>query len=168
VRTADHAPGDPAAGLPAMDGEAPLLAPRAGYRVPFAWVPDQTCTDPDPVTPPSKGVNYKVALRSDVPAAESGAPASGASGAPGVPSANPPASESPSAAPSTTSSPTATPTGNPTTAPATATIAHTPAPGSPAAATVTLPVSCGGTVYRGGVQGVGGPAPQPSGSPTAG
>ncbi|MFF2117934.1 hypothetical protein ACFVXH_11465 [Kitasatospora sp. NPDC058184] len=163
IRTADHAPGDPAAGLPAMDGEPPVLAPRAGYRVPFAWVPDQTCTGSGTLSTPSNSVN-QVALRSDVPAAESGAPAS-------VPtsevSANPPASSSPSAGPTTAPSPTATPTGNPTTAPPAVTIAHTPAPGSPAAATATLPVACSGTVYRGGVQGLGGPAPQPSGSPTA-
>ncbi|MET8542811.1 hypothetical protein ABZW03_19465 [Kitasatospora sp. NPDC004799] len=164
IRTADHTPGDPAVGLPAMDGEPPVLAPRAGYRVPFAWIPDQTCTGSGTLTTPSNGVN-QAALRSDVPAAESGAPASVPTDAP---SANPPASSSPSAAPTTAPSPTATPTGNPTTAPATATVAHTPAPGSPAVATATLPVSCGGTVYRGGVQVLGGPAPQPSGSPSAG
>nr|BFD92148.1 hypothetical protein KitaXyl93_35080 [Kitasatospora sp. Xyl93] len=164
VRTADHTPGDPAAGLPAMDGEPPVLAPRAGYRVPFAWVPDQTCTGSGTLTATSNGVN-QAALRSNVPAVESGAPAAAPTDAP---SANPPASSSPSAGPTTAPSPTATPTGNPTTAPAAVTIAHTPAPGSPAAATATLPVSCGGTVYRGGVEGPGGPAPQPSGSPTAG
>ncbi|MGW1172765.1 hypothetical protein ACWD4P_03485 [Kitasatospora sp. NPDC002543] len=164
VRTADHTPGDPAAGLPAMDGEPPVLAPRAGYRVPFAWVPDQTCGGSGALTTPSNGL-YKAALRADLPAAESGAPAS-------VPSeeasANPPASSSPSAGPTGAPSPTVPPTGNPTTAPPAVTVAHTPAPGSPAAATATLPVSCSGTVYRGGVQSLGGPAPQPSGSPTAG
>ncbi|MEV7182668.1 hypothetical protein [Kitasatospora sp. NPDC093102] len=164
IRTADHAPGDPAAGLPAMDGEPPVLAPRAGYQVSFAWVPDQTCSGSGALTTPSSGVN-QAALRSGVPAGESGAPASVPTNAP---SANPPASSSPSAGPSTASSPTATPTGNPPTAPPTVTIAHTPAPGNPAAAAATLPVSCSGTVYRGGVQGLGGPAPQPSGSPTAG
>ncbi|MFE4976666.1 hypothetical protein ACFRAR_31760 [Kitasatospora sp. NPDC056651] len=164
VRTADHAPGDPAAGLPAMDAEPPVLAPRAGYRVPFAWVPDQTCTGSGTVTSPSTGVN-QARLRSDVPTTESGAPASGTSS---VPSSNPQASSSPSAGPSTDPSPTASPSGNPPTVPQTVTLAHTPAPGSPAAATATLPVPCSGTVYRGGVQGLDGPAPQPSGSPTSG
>ncbi|MGW3228121.1 hypothetical protein [Kitasatospora sp. NPDC001095] len=166
VHSADHAPGDPAADLPAMDGEPPVLAPRAGYRVPFAWVPERTCTGSGSLTTPaSNGVN-QVALRSDVPAAvEPGAPGSVTSDAP---SANPPASSSPSADPTTAPSPSASPTGNPPTTAPTVTIAHTPAPGSPAVATAILPVSCGGTVYRGGVQGLGGPAPQPSGSPTAG
>ncbi|GAA3033107.1 hypothetical protein GCM10010519_69230 [Streptomyces lactacystinicus] len=164
IRTADHAPGDPAAGLPAMDGEPPVLAPRAGYRVPFAWVPDRTCTGSGTLTTPSSGVN-QAALRSDVPAIEPGAPASVPSS---EPSANPPASSSPSAGPSTAPSPTPTPTGGPTAAPSSVTIAHTPAPGSPAAATATLPVACSGTVYRGGVQNLGGSVPQPSGSPTAG
>ncbi|MFI2612581.1 hypothetical protein [Kitasatospora sp. NPDC018619] len=164
VRTADHAPGDPAGGLPAMNAEPPVLAPRAGYRVPFAWVPDQGCTSSGTSNVQANGVN-QAALRAGAPAAESGAPAT-------VPtseaSANPPASSSPSAGPSTAPSPTATPSGNPTTAPPAVTIAHTPAPGSPVAATATLPVSCSGTVYRGGVQGLGGPAPQPSGTPAAG
>ncbi|WP_316522627.1 hypothetical protein [Kitasatospora brasiliensis] len=164
IRTADHAPGDPAVGLPTMDAEPPVLAPRAGYRVPFAWVPDQTCTGSGAGAVPANGVN-KVRLRADAPAAEPEAPASDVSGAP---SANPQASSSPTAAPTTESSPTTTPSGNPSTTAPTATLAHTPAPGSPAAATATLPVACSGTVYRGGVQGLGGPAPQPSGSPAAG
>ncbi|MEU1286496.1 hypothetical protein [Kitasatospora sp. NPDC005856] len=164
IRTADHVPGDPVAGLPAMDGEPPVLAPRAAYRVPFAWVPDRTCTGSNSLTTPSNGT-HQVALRSDVPAVEPGAPESVPSG---ESSANPPASSSPSAGPTTAPSPTPTPSGGPTSAPSSVTIAHTPAPGSPAAATATLPVACGGTVYRGGVQGPGGPAPQPSGSPTAG
>ncbi|MFE4514138.1 hypothetical protein ACFRMQ_08070 [Kitasatospora sp. NPDC056783] len=164
VRTADHVPGDPAVGLPAMDAEPPVLAPRAGYRVPFAWVPDQACTGSGTVTSPSNGVN-RARLRSDVPTTESGAPDSGASGGP---SSNPQASSSPSAGPSTDPSPTASPSGNQPTVPPAATLAHTPAPGSPAVATATVPVPCSGTVYRGGVQGLDGPAPQPSGSPTAG
>ncbi|MFF7990489.1 hypothetical protein ACFZDG_11945 [Kitasatospora xanthocidica] len=164
VRTADHAPGDPAGGLTAMDAEPPVLAPLAGYRVPFAWVPDQTCTASGGPTSAPTGAN-QVSLSSQAPAA-SGGPASGATGAP---SANPQATSSPSAGPTPAPSPTATPTTNPTTPAPTATIAHTPAPGSPTAATATLPVACSGTLYRGGVQAVGGgSAPQPSGSPSAG
>ncbi|MEV7776020.1 hypothetical protein [Kitasatospora sp. NPDC086791] len=161
VRTADHAPGDAAGGLTAMDAEPPVLAPQAGYRVPFAWIPDQSCTG-GPTGAPSGA--SQASLNSKTPAT-SGVSAAGATGAP---SGNPQASSSPSSVPSSAPSPTATPTGNPTTPAATATIAHTPAPGSPTAATVTLPVACGGTLYRGGVQAVGGPAPQPSGSPSAG
>ncbi|MFI9157171.1 hypothetical protein [Kitasatospora aureofaciens] len=165
VRTADHAPGDPAGSLPAMDTEPPVLAPQAGYRVPFAWIPDQGCGSGGATTAPSTGAN-RASLTTQAPAAASGAaPASGASAAP---SANPQASSSPTSGTSSAPSPTATPSGNPTAAQATATIAHTPAPGSPEAATASLPVGCGGTLYRGGVQPVGGAAAQPTGAPAAG
>ncbi|MFD8750414.1 hypothetical protein ACFV0O_05435 [Kitasatospora sp. NPDC059577] len=166
IRTADHAPGDAAGGLTAMDAEPPVLAPQTGYRLPFAWIPDQSCTGGATSAP--TGPN-QVALTSQAPVS-SGVPAAGAAGAAGAsgaPSANPQATSSPSAGPTSAPSPTATPTGNPTTAPPTATIAHTPAPGSPTAATATLPLACSGTLYRGGVQAVGGSAPQPSGSPSA-
>ncbi|MFJ8625921.1 hypothetical protein ACIRD3_24190 [Kitasatospora sp. NPDC093550] len=163
VRTADHAPGDPAGGLTAMDAEPPVLAPQSGYRVPFAWIPDQSCTDPGGATSAPTGVN-QVSLTSQAPVS-SGVPASGATGAP---SANPRATSSPSAGPTSAPSPTATPTANPTTSAPTATIAHTPAPGSPTAATATLPVACSGTLYRGGVQAVGGSGVVASGSPSAG
>ncbi|MFJ3214775.1 hypothetical protein ACIPLC_02445 [Kitasatospora sp. NPDC086801] len=168
VRTADHTAGDPAGDLPAMDAEPPVLAPQAGYRVPFAWVPDRTCpTSGGTATtgPTSQGGANPAIGGSQAPAATDAAPASDASAAP---SANPQASSSASAGPTNAPSPTATPTGNPTAPPATATIAHTPAPGSPAAATATLPVACAGTLYRGGVQAVGAPAPQPSGTPLTG
>ncbi|MGW3038495.1 hypothetical protein ACWC9T_00275 [Kitasatospora sp. NPDC001159] len=163
VRTADHAPGDPAGSLPAMDTEPPVLAPQAGYRVPFAWIPDQGCGSGGTATSAPTGAN-QVSLTTQAPAA-SAAPASGNSAAP---SANPQPSSTPTSGPTSAPSPTATPTGNPTTAPATATIAHTPAPGSPTAATASLPVACGGTLYRGGVQAAGGVAAQPSGTPTTG
>ncbi|MFI5645131.1 hypothetical protein [Kitasatospora sp. NPDC051705] len=171
VRTADRTAGDPAVTLPAMDAEPPVLAPQAGYRVPFTWIPDRTgCptrgSGTATTTPAGQGGANPVAAGTPAPAATGAAPGSGASGAPSV---GPPASSSPSAGPTTVPSPTATATAGPTTAPAGATIAHTPAPGSPAAATVTLPVGCGGTFYRGGVQAAGGAAaPQPSGSPAAG
>ncbi|MFI6154056.1 hypothetical protein ACIBCA_15345 [Kitasatospora sp. NPDC051170] len=159
VRTADHAPGDPADGLPAMDTEPPVLAPQAGYRVPFAWVPDQTCgagTGPSTGT----GPNQPAAAASRAPAATE-APSVGGSAAP---SANPEPTTTPTANPTGAPSPTSTaPTGNPSATPATATIAHTPAPGSPTAATATVPVPCSGTLYRGGVQ----PAGASAGSPTA-
>ncbi|MFJ9695904.1 hypothetical protein [Kitasatospora sp. NPDC101183] len=160
VRTADHSPGDPAEGLPAMDAEPPVLAPQAGYRVPFAWVPDQTCgTGTGTTTGSTTGTNQPAAA-TQAPAA-SQAPAAGTSAAPPV---NPQATTTPSANPSGAPSPTATPpTGNPSPAPATATLAHTPAPGSPTAATATVPVPCPGTVYRGGVQPAAAPAP---GTPT--
>ncbi|MFG2847796.1 hypothetical protein ACGF12_32180 [Kitasatospora sp. NPDC048296] len=167
VRTADHTPGDPAGSLPAMDTEPPVLAPQAGYRVPFAWIPDQGCGSGGSggtVTSAPTGAN-QVALTTQAPGAASDAPASGNSAAP---SSNPQASATPTSGPTPAPSPTATPTGSPTTGPATATIAHTPAPGSPAAATASLPVACGGTLYRGGVQSTGGAAAQPSGTPAAG
>ncbi|MGW2375512.1 hypothetical protein [Kitasatospora sp. NPDC001683] len=165
VRTADHSPGDPAGNLPAMDAEPPVLAPQAGYRVPFAWIPDQGCGSSGGATgAPTTGAN-QASLTTQAPAASGAAPASGASAAP---SANPQASSSPTSGTSSAPSPTATPSGNPTSAQATATIAHTPAPGSPAAATASLPVECGGTLYRGGVQPAGGSAAQPSGTPAAG
>ncbi|MFJ4191623.1 hypothetical protein [Kitasatospora sp. NPDC089509] len=168
VRTADHAPGDPATGLPAMDAEPPVLAPQAGYKVPFAWIPDQGCgTSGGATGAPTNGVNQASLTTQAPPIGSSGAgPAAGGSSA--APSANPPASASPTAEPSTAPSPTATPSGNPTAAAPTATIAHTPAPGSPAAATAALPVACGGTLYRGGVQQAGGAPTQPSGTPAAG
>ncbi|MBV2154820.1 hypothetical protein [Kitasatospora sp. SUK 42] len=163
VRTADHTPGDPVGGsLPAMDAEPPVLAPQAGYRVPFAWIPDQGCTSGGTVTSPPTGAN-QVSLTTQAPST-TGVPASGATEAP---SANPQPSSSPTAGPTTEPSPTATATTNPTGPAATATIAHTPAPGSPAAATASLPVGCGGTFYRGGVQPVGAAAPQ-TGAPTTG
>ncbi|MBO1418894.1 hypothetical protein J0670_30355, partial [Streptomyces sp. FH025] len=163
VRTADHTPGDPAGdSLPAMDAEPPVLAPQAGYRVPFAWVPDQGCTPAGGATDPSLGVS-QVSLNTQAPAT-GGVPGSGASAAP---TANPQPSSSPSAGPTVEPSPTATATANPTGRTGTATIAHTPAPGSPSAATASLPVACGGTLYRGGVQSAGGAAPQ-TGAPTAG
>ncbi|MFJ9772612.1 hypothetical protein ACIRVF_15415 [Kitasatospora sp. NPDC101157] len=164
VRNVDHAQGDPAAGLPAMDAEPPVLAPQAGYRVPFAWIPDQGCGSGGATTAPSTGTN-QASLTTRAPAASDAAPASGASAAP---SANPQASSSPTSGTTSAPSPTATPSGNPTPAQATATIAHTPAPGSPAAATASLSVGCGGTLYRGGVQPVGGSAAQPTGTPAAG
>ncbi|MFD8704365.1 hypothetical protein ACFV1W_17375 [Kitasatospora sp. NPDC059648] len=165
VRNADHAPGDPAGSLPAMDAEPPVLAPQAGYRVPFAWIPDQGCGSGGGTAAPSTGAN-QASLTTQAPAAASGAaPASGASAAPSV---NPPATSSPTSGTTSAPSPTATPSGNPTSAQTTATIAHTPAPGSPAAATASLPVGCGGTLYRGGVQLAGGSAAQPTGTPAAG
>ncbi|WP_097237124.1 hypothetical protein [Streptomyces sp. 1331.2] len=166
IRTADHSPGDPAGGLTAMDAEPPVLAPHTGYRVSFVWIPDQGCAGSGGATTGPTGTN-QVSANSQAPAASaaSGARASGASGAP---SNNPQASSSPSAGPTGAPSPTATTTTNPTGQPPTATIAHTPAPGSPAAATATLPLTCSGTLYRGGVQAVGGAAPRPSGTPSAG
>ncbi|MFD0397261.1 hypothetical protein ACFVHI_04195 [Kitasatospora sp. NPDC127121] len=171
VRTADHAAGDPAGDLPAMDAEPPVLAPQAGYRVPFAWVPDRTCPTPGASTastgPTSQGGANPAVGASQAPAAATGA-APAASDASAAPSTNPQASSSPSAGPTNAPSSTPTPTGSLTTAPATATIAHTPAPGSPAVATATFAVACGGTLYRGGVQAVGASAPQPSDTPPAG
>ncbi|MER7766081.1 hypothetical protein [Kitasatospora sp. NPDC096140] len=163
IRTADHSPGDPAGGLTAMDAEPPVLAPQGGYRLPFAWIPDPSCTVAGGATSAPTGAN-RVSLTTQVPAA-SGGPASGASAAP---SSNPQATSSPSAGPTSAPSPTATPTTDPTGPAPTATIAHTPAPGSPTAATATLPLACSGTLYRGGVQAVPGAVPQPSGSPSAG
>ncbi|MFG3225266.1 hypothetical protein ACGF07_10875 [Kitasatospora sp. NPDC048194] len=166
VRTADHAAGDPAGSLPAMDAEPPVLAPQAGYRVPFVWIPDQGCGSAGTAT--GAPTANQAALTSQAPAASSGVPATGASAAP---SANPRASSSPTSGATSAPSPTATPTGGPTTGPATATIAHTPAPGSPTAATASLPVGCGGTLYRGGVQAVqppGGAGAQPSGTAATG
>ncbi|MFI9360366.1 hypothetical protein ACIG5E_04810 [Kitasatospora sp. NPDC053057] len=164
VRTADHSPGDPAGSLPAMDAEPPVLAPQAGYRVSFAWIPDQGCGSGGATTAPTTGAN-QASLTTQAPAASGAAPASGASAAP---SANPHASSSPTSGTTSAPSPTATPSGSPTSAQATATIAHTPAPGSPAAATASLPVECGGTLYRGGVQSAGGSAAQTAGPPAAG
>ncbi|MER7670683.1 hypothetical protein ABTY61_19755 [Kitasatospora sp. NPDC096128] len=168
VRSADHAPGDPAGNLPAMDTEPPVLAPLAGYKVPFAWIPDQVCGSSGGASPaPTAGAN-QASLTTRAPAgASDAAPASG-TGASAAPSSNPQASSSPTSGPTPAPSPTATPSGNPTGVPPTATIAHTPAPGSPAAATASLPVGCGGTLYRGGVQSSGGSAVQPSGTPAAG
>ncbi|MDH6703415.1 hypothetical protein P3T27_000096 [Kitasatospora sp. MAA19] len=171
VRTADHTAGDPADALPAMDADPPVLAPQAGYRVPFAWIPDRTCPTSGgggaatTAAPTGQGGAKSAAAGSQAPAASGAAPATDASAAP---SGGPQPSSSPSAGPTTGTSPTATPTANPSTRPATATIAHTPAPGSPAVATATLPITCAGTLYRGGVQPVGATAPQPSGSPSAG
>ncbi len=145
-----------------MDAEPPVLAPQAGYRVPFAWIPDQSCTGSGGATTGPTSAN-QVSANSQAHAA-SGAPASGATGAA---SNNPQASSSPSAGPTGAPSPTATATTNPTGQPPTATIAHTPAPGSPNVATATLPLACSGTLYRGGVQPAGGAALQPSGTPSA-
>ncbi|MEV7597879.1 hypothetical protein AB0O91_10915 [Kitasatospora sp. NPDC089797] len=165
VRTADHAPGDPAAGLPAMDAEPPVLSPQAGYKVPFAWIPDQGCGTGGSTGAPTNGANQISLTTQAPPVGSSGAaPDTGTSAAP---SANPQASSSPTSGPTPAPSPTPTPSGNPTAPQPTATIAHTPAPGSPAAATASLPVECGGTLYRGGVQPAGGPAAQPSGTPAA-
>ncbi|MFD5461431.1 hypothetical protein ACFWIQ_01205 [Kitasatospora sp. NPDC127059] len=166
VRTADHTPGDPAVSLPAMDAEPPVLAPQTGYRVPFAWIPDQGCgSSGGATTAPTNSVN-QASLTTQAPRGSSGAaPAGGASAAP---SGNPQASSSPTSAPTSAPSPTATPSSGPTGGPATATIAHTPAPGSPVAATASLPVDCGGTLYRGGVQPAGGSAPQSTGAPATG
>ncbi|MER7580800.1 hypothetical protein [Kitasatospora sp. NPDC097691] len=163
IRTADHAPGDPAGGLTAMDAEPPVLAPQGGYRLPFAWIPDPSCTVTGGATSAPTGAN-RVSLTTQIPAA-SGEPVAGATAAP---SSNPQATSSPSAGPTSAPSPTATPTTDPTGPAPTATIAHTPAPGSPTAATATLPLACSGTLYRGGVQAVPGAVPQPSGSPSAG
>ncbi|MEU4113424.1 hypothetical protein AB0F71_02845 [Kitasatospora sp. NPDC028055] len=169
VRSADHTPGDPAGNLPAMDAEPPLLAPQAGYKVPFAWIPDQGCgSSGGATTAPTSGAN-QAALTTQGPAGSSGAAPNSGTGAAVAPSSNPQASPSATSGPTAAPSPTATPSGNPTGAPATATIAHTPAPGSPAVATASLPVGCGGTLYRGGVQpSGGGSAARPSGTPAAG
>ncbi|MEE1784009.1 hypothetical protein PUR71_14015 [Streptomyces sp. SP17BM10] len=170
IRVTDHTAGDPATGLPLADTDPPLLAPQAGYRVPFAWIPDPVCPTTGqggattaPTGAPAPG---PVALTTQAPAAASGAPASGASAAP---SSNPHVSASPSAGPTTEPTPSGSPTPNPTaSSPPSTTIAHTPAPGSPSAAAVLLPGACAGTVYRGGLQPVGGPAAQPSGTPPTG
>ncbi|MFD7907249.1 hypothetical protein ACFV4G_34065 [Kitasatospora sp. NPDC059747] len=169
IRVTDHTAGDPATGLPPADTDPPLLAPQAGYRVPFAWIPDPVCptTGQGGATAAPTGATGPgpISLTTQAPAA-SGAPASGASAAP---SSNPQASPSPSTGPTTAPTPTGSPTPNPTVSnPPSATIAHTPAPGSPSAAAVLLPGACAGTVYRGGLQAVGGPASQPSGTPSAG
>ncbi|MEV7023224.1 hypothetical protein AB0O00_13845, partial [Kitasatospora sp. NPDC093558] len=169
IRVTDHVAGDPATGLPLADTDPPVLAPQAGYRVPFAWIPDPVCptSGQGTATPaPTGGTGTNQAsLTTQAPAA-SGAPASGASAAP---TSNPQVTASPSAGPTTAPTPTSSPTPNPTvSSPPSATIAHTPAPGSPSAATALLPGACAGTVYRGGLQAVGGPSAQPSGTSTPG
>ncbi|WP_051711949.1 hypothetical protein, partial [Streptomyces sp. NRRL S-350] len=110
IRTADHSSGDPAGGLSAMDAEPPVLAPRTGYRVPFVWVPDQSCTGTGGATSVPTGAN-QAPKNSQAPAA-SGAPRARATGAP---TANPQISSSPSAGPTAAPSGTPTATTNPPT-----------------------------------------------------
>ncbi|MBV6696915.1 hypothetical protein [Kitasatospora aureofaciens] len=169
IRVTDHTAGDPATGLPLADTDPPVLAPQAGYRVPFAWIPDAVCPTAGPGTataaPTGQSGANQAALTTQAPAA-TGAPGSGASAAP---TSNPQTSASPTAGPTSAPSPTATPTPNPTAPnPPSATIAYTPAPGSPSAAMAVLPGACAGTVYRGGLQAVNAPTQQPSGTPSAG
>ncbi|MFI9327883.1 hypothetical protein ACIGZJ_10105 [Kitasatospora sp. NPDC052868] len=179
IRVVDHTAGDPATGLPApvgapiADGNGPalVLAPQAGYRVEFGWVPDSGCPAPTGASPTA--AVGQAAAAGPSPAAQPGG--SGGSGgvAPAMrasvpPSAAPPASASPTAGPTGAPSPTATVTTGPSTPPPTVTLSHTPAPGSPTAATAVLLGACSGTVYRTQAEPAPAPTPGPTGSPTAG
>ncbi|MEU6231549.1 hypothetical protein [Kitasatospora sp. NPDC047058] len=165
IRVADHTTGDPATGLPApaaasatdTAGQGLLLAPRAGYRVDFGWVPDAAgCPAGSGARPSSTAGQGNLAGPGPVGtagAAQAAGPGGSAGAAPAAaPSAAatgaPPASASPTAGPTGAPSPTATPSTGPSTPAATATLAHTPAPGSPSVATAVLPGACAGTVYR--------------------
>ncbi|MFE2726991.1 hypothetical protein [Kitasatospora sp. NPDC059327] len=189
IRVTDHTAGDPATELPAprpadVDGPGLLLAPQAAYRVDFGWVPDAGCRAPSGAPPSattdrsgSGAVGSGTALAGQ-PGGPGGAATAGApgavgpaGGASGAPTAAPPASATPTTDPTSAPSPSATPTAGPSAPPATVTLTHTPAPGSPAAASAVLPGACSGTVYRTAPQPVAGPSapatPVPSGSPSA-
>ncbi|MCG6494454.1 hypothetical protein [Kitasatospora sp. A2-31] len=176
----------------AVDGQGLLLVPRAGYRVDFGWVPDAAgCPSSAGASPSASpgvagrsvagnpglaGGGADAGSAGTSSSARSGGPGSGSAAmAPaGGPSAGPTAgggagSGSPTARPTTVASPTATATAAPSTPPAAVTIAHTPAPGSPSAATATLLGACSGTVYRTGPQPLPPPtAATPSASPSGG
>ncbi|WP_406201818.1 hypothetical protein OH807_22605 [Kitasatospora sp. NBC_01560] len=189
IRVTDHTVGDQATGLPAAggataapgDGQTLLLAPRAGYRVDFGWVPDTAgCPAAGGATPGATagpGAALAGAGGGATPGGQitgqgatgGAAPAAGSSAAA---TAAPPASASPTTGPTGAPSPTATPTAGPSTPPPTITLTHTPAPGSPAAARAVIPGACSGTVYRTAPQPLSAPsatsAPTPSASPSAG
>ncbi|MFD0277974.1 hypothetical protein ACFVHB_29260 [Kitasatospora sp. NPDC127111] len=186
IRVTDHTAGGPATGLPspgaasAADTTGPglLLAPRAGYRVDFGWVPDAAGCPANGGAAPSTTAG-RGSLAGSGTGSTSGTQAGGPGGSGGAapaigPSAAaatgaPPASASPTAGPTGAPSPTATPSTGPSTPAATVTLAHTPAPGSPSAATAVLPGACSGTVYRTAPQPLQAPsAPTASASPSAG
>lgn len=187
IRVADHTAGDPATDLPAPrpgagDGPGLLLAPQAAYRVDFGWVPDAGCRATGGASPSAtagqsgaggSAAGTSLAMQSGGPggsASGSGAgDAAPADGASVAPTGAPPASATPTTGPTSVPSPSATRTAGPSTPPATVTIAHTPAPGSPAAASAVLPGACSGTVYRTAPQPVMAPAPAetPAPSPSA-
>ncbi|MFJ9946585.1 hypothetical protein [Kitasatospora sp. NPDC091207] len=189
IRVTDHTAGDPATELPAprpadADGPGLLLAPQAAYRVDFGWVPDAGCRAPSGAPPSATpdrsgsgavGSGTALAGQSDGPVGVASGAAPGAvspvGAASAAPTAAPPASATPTTDPTSVPSPSATPTAGPSAPPATVTLAHTPAPGSPAAASAVLPGACSGTVYRTAPRPVAGPSapatPVPSGSPSA-
>ncbi|MFC5890129.1 hypothetical protein RMN57_18840 [Kitasatospora sp. CM 4170] len=172
----------------AVDGQGLLLVSRAGYRVDFGWVPDSAGCPASAGSSPSATPGAAGRPVAGNPGMAGGAGGAGTSSsvrsgtlgsgpaamAPaGGPSAGPTAggagSASPTAGPTTAPSPTATATGAPSAPPSAVTIAHTPAPGSPSAATATLLGACAGTVYRTGPQPLPPPAAAtPSASPSGG
>ncbi|MBP0455510.1 hypothetical protein J5Y04_39220 [Kitasatospora sp. RG8] len=202
IRVSDHTAGDPATGLPAPGagaaaggsvggslggavggdgaGQGLLLAPQAGYRVDFGWVPDAGgCPAPGGPTPSATaGPGGPAVAAGPAPGATSGAQAAATGGSGGAapaaasseaPSAAPPASATPTTVPTTVPSPTITPSSGPSSPPPAVTIAHTPAPGSPSTATAVLPGACAGTVYRTAPQPLTPPpAPTPTTAPSAG
>ncbi|MEV0534690.1 hypothetical protein [Kitasatospora sp. NPDC050463] len=196
IRVTDHSAGDPATDLPAPrpgagDGPGLVLAPQAAYRVEFGWVPDGGCRATGGVSPSAtagqsgssgSGAGTSLAMQSGGPGGPGGpggsASGSGSGSGPGsravapadgasvAPTGAPPASATPTTGSTSVPSPSATPTTGHSAPPATVTIAHTPAPGSPAAASAVLPGACSGTVYRTAPQPVMAPAPTETPAPS--